>query len=134
MKKVYQTKLHTESQNGNCLAAAMASFFELDLDEVPKFEEMSDSEWFGALNDWIASQGFRRTAYYPEEKLPNGLIFVLGQSPRGIRHIVLYEDGKMVHDPHPSEAGLISFDSFWVLESKKAESNFKDYIKVKYTD
>jgi len=39
---------------------------------------------------------------------PDELVFVSGPSPRGVPHQVLYRNGELWHDPHPSRAGLLS--------------------------
>lgn len=33
---------------------------------------------------------------------------VSGDSPRGVKHICIYQDGKLIHDPHPTGEGIIN--------------------------
>lgn len=58
---VTQTKLHDPPEvYGNCVAASIASVFEVAIDDVPPFEKLmrpdADAEWpddwYGALSDW----------------------------------------------------------------------------------
>lgn len=35
-----------------------------------------------------------------------GFYLVSGISPRGVGHMVVYRDGALAHDPHPSREGL----------------------------
>lgn len=44
-------------QRGDCLRAAMASVFELELLEVPHFVETAD--WWNVWQDWLAGRGLR---------------------------------------------------------------------------
>lgn len=97
--------------------------------DIPGHEDM----WLNVMNTWLQNQGYiHRTAdefkcfhlKTNEEKamwlgrygrahtqdqyeLSNMIYFVVGKSPRGVSHIVLYMNGKMIHDPHPSNDGLI---------------------------
>jgi hypothetical protein len=43
---------------------------------------------------------------------PGEPYLVSGISPRdpNVHHIVIYQDGQMVHDPHPDRTGLASLD------------------------
>ncbi len=56
MKRVWQTR--TGKDNGNCMQAAMASMFEVDLDAVPDFKE-EEEKWFSHYWDFVKRQGHR---------------------------------------------------------------------------
>lgn len=103
MKPVDQTKLHSESVNGNCFAAALASIFELPIDDVPDF--VGDRWWFDFVN-WLNSNGWDVIRWDNKIELL-GIYLVAGKSPRGdFDHVVVFENGKMIHDPHPTKQGL----------------------------
>jgi hypothetical protein len=54
----------------------------------------------------------------PNEAEPGEVVFVVGKSVRGVMHQVLYRDGQLWHDPHPSRAGIIAPEpgaDAWVL-------------------
>lgn len=54
MKPVYQTI--SNSINGNCLAAMVASILELSIEEVPNFVEADD--WFVAMQEFMLKHGY----------------------------------------------------------------------------
>jgi hypothetical protein len=41
------------------------------------------------------------------DALPEEVVFVSGPGSRGVAHQVLYRDGVLWHDPHPSRDGLL---------------------------
>ena len=116
MKPIDQTKLYFP--NGNCLAASLASILELQLSEVPEFEKWKEDteEWWWELNKWLEEIGFTLLQWSDGNPswLP-GYYLVSGISERGISHIVVYQNGKMVHDPHPSKTGLKEIKESWAL-------------------
>lgn len=94
---------------GNCLQAAVASIYELPLDAVPHFILFGDF-WFAAMAKYVESRGLSI------EKVTESSDYVLafGPSPRGVRHAVVWKDGKLAHDPHPSRDGLVGEpDEMW---------------------
>lgn len=40
---------------------------------------------------------------------------VSGKSPRGIKHMCIYKNGILVHDPHPSKEGITDLTDFQEL-------------------
>lgn len=131
MKPVMQSKLHAHDgiHNGNCLAACIASIFELDLWMVPPFEDMygrkDRSEWATRFDDWLekffhmerVTQPCYQEGHTPEFYIASGM------SPRGVYHAVIYSKGKMVHDPHPSGLGIEKVDYIeYFVEIKNANS------------
>ena len=122
MIPITQTKLHRPPQNGNCLNAAFASILEIDIEDIPHFEDMmehgkgqkGERSWFPALLDWLEELGFYLLQWDEPVYLPCFFI-ANGPSPRGIEHSVVYKGTEMVHDPHPSGKGLKKIRSVWVL-------------------
>lgn len=112
--EVTQTILHDPDQPGrygNCLQAAVASMMRLPLDEVPHFANFV--WWPQALRLWLRGRDLtmkgERTTEYPQR-----LALVGGKSERGVAHVVLGYEGRMVWDPHPSRSGLVSIqDATW---------------------
>ena len=106
MIPIDQTKLHSSNQNGNCLAASLASILELPLSNIPEFENMG-KEWWPKMVRWLESIGFYLIRWDEEVVLP-GYYLVMGVSPRfkNLNHQVIYKNGELVHDPHPSRAGV----------------------------
>ena len=108
MTPLTQTKLHIDSRNGNCLATALASILEISVSRVPEFENMGD-DWFVEMLKWLESIGLDLVQWQHEVVLP-GYYLVMGTSPRDekINHQVIYKNGELVHDPHPSRDGLVN--------------------------
>ena len=125
MIKIFQTKLHNPpKENGNCLSAVIASILEININQVPHFEDMNNDVWYENLNNWMKSIGLQLIELDPLSPLPKGFSIVTGVSPRNknILHAVVFKDGKLVHDPHPSEAGIGKIHNIKIiaiLEPKK---------------
>lgn len=115
MSEVTQTILLDDSagRQGNCLQAAVASLLDLPLDEVPHFIEFDD--WFGELVAFAAALGFEVT-YQAPPATPPALGLALGQSARGVTHVVVYRDRQAVWDPHPNRSGLVTVEAFLHFE------------------
>ncbi|MGI8600346.1 MAG: hypothetical protein ACR2KB_13925 [Chitinophagaceae bacterium] len=129
--------------NGNCLAACIASLLELPITEVPNVEVFyhfpkEDDFYWDVLEKFLSSKGYELTtndrfkcfhrelcdlSFGNEEWLADDTIslrgqfyLVTGKSPRGLSHITIWQNGKMVHDPHPTKEGLIELTHFQTLE------------------
>jgi len=115
MIKVDQTKIHSESTNGNCFAACLASILEIPLSDVPEFEDMG-KEWFPNFYKWVEKKWLYALRLEKEFIFP-GLYLVMGTSPRNksINHQVIYKNGKMVHDPHPLREGVTEIKEVMLL-------------------
>lgn len=120
MKPVKQTKLYGRDgiHNGNCFAACLASMLDIPLWMVPAFEDMfgrSTNYYLHRTEEWL-EKFFKLELNYSEkheiEKLPEFYI-ASGESPRGVKHSVIYSEGKLVHDPHFSDAGIIDVEWVW---------------------
>ncbi len=115
MVPIDQTKPYIPGkQNGNCMAAALASIFELTLQDVPSFEDVPDSKWYAALHDWLRGMGFQLLGW-KEEIHFEGYYIVNGRTSRDTDHSVVYHNGKMVHDPHALKEGLAKVTSVWAF-------------------
>lgn len=73
MKKIFQTR--TERYTGNCMQAAMASLFELELEQVPDFILEPNNRWHQRFWEFIESQGysFEGTLYNIEDSKIRGI-------------------------------------------------------------
>ena len=119
---------------GNCLQTAVASLLELPLDMVPHFAVFGNN-WGGALTLWLSGRGARFVAYTDDpdtvayfdywsfESRPLGeapadeLLIATGPSWNGPwGHVVLWQAGALVHDPHPSGRGIAGEPfEFWQI-------------------
>jgi len=112
MKKVYQTVF--QYPLGDCLRACIASIFEFPIDDMPNFWDQTQdtSEFWKLVNDWVSkNKGYRCISFEFKKKdrhLVDGILCIAcAKSPRckDEDHAVVWRDG-IVHDPHPSNAGL----------------------------
>tara|TARA_Y100001937_G_scaffold128799_1_gene208214 strand:- start:36890 stop:37411 length:522 start_codon:yes stop_codon:yes gene_type:complete len=113
MRPVFQTEF--EEGRGNALQACVSSLLELSLEDVPNFIEFAD--YRQTMNEWLAKRGlaFLRVdlvdGELPYSTAPGLGLLLAGKSPRGDhRHVILAatsaEGFQMLHDPHPSGAGI----------------------------
>lgn len=115
MKPVDQTAFGVPG--GNCFSACVASLLHLPIEAVPYF--MGADNWVEAFADWLRPRGF-----YPiflklgltsaDRWRPCGLYILGGTCVRGA-HAVVARGGEIVHDPHPSRAGLDTFEDATVI-------------------
>ena len=121
MRPVKQDKLYSAEGigNGNCFAAAIASLLDLPLWMVPPFDQMfGRDDWRKRSNEWLERMfgvTIVRTGGHEIEKMPKYYI-ANGPSLRGVYHSVIYSSGSLVHDPHPSDAGIAEVEWTWHLE------------------
>lgn len=118
---------HEPTQRGDCLRACVATLLELSPERVPHFASFENADWI--LEEWLADRDYWMMFWYLNEAsheciiLPrqhSGLCIVSGKSPRGSwKHACVGRiggpDPVIVHDPHPSRAGLLSIDAIRLL-------------------
>lgn len=131
---------------GNCLAACVASLLDLPITEVPNVEvffhlSKYDSFYLDVLEKFLTSKGYEITTddrfkcFHPEladmrfaneewladstYNLRDKYYLISGQSPRGLSHITIWQNGKMIHDPHPTKEGLVKLQFFQSIELLK---------------
>lgn len=116
-------------QRGDCLSAAVASILELPLADVPKWvaddydnDAGDDSywHWWVRFLAWTKEQGihFAECADWSEDidrahrepLKPGEFYLVFGPTVRGTHHAVVYCNGALAHDPHPSRVGVLKID------------------------
>jgi len=95
------------SPGGNCLAACVASLLELPLADVP---QLGPTTWLDDLGAWLLKRGLYPICFKIDAPWrPTGLYILAGKSPRGdFLHAVVARGDEVVHDPHPSRAGVLS--------------------------
>lgn len=140
-----QTRLHKcfdgtlkcpPEHRGNCFAAVIASIMEIEVEEVIQIQEHYENpDWPILLWNWLENNKYD---YYADNRfglfhkpnptnidikimseLQDEFYLVSGRSPRDpkINHIVIYQNGNMVHDPHPDNSGIL--DNFEFSTIKK---------------
>lgn len=115
---VTQTIFNSILTQGNCMQAAVASLLHLPLDEVPHFAKSGDAETCWTLfEDWLSSLGFE-VWLMPGNALPACPFLASGKTSRGTSHMVVMQGSTLIHDPHPTRAGLAEVDHAYVLLPK----------------
>ena len=118
MKAVDQRRI--DSVAGDCFAACVASLLELDLDTVPNFVA-AKGNWIDIANDWAATRNFQFVWWSASHGcIPAGNHILVGKSPRGDYSHAIVVNGPgyaedIVHDPHPSRAGVEKWQFRYVL-------------------
>jgi hypothetical protein len=134
MRPVYQTKLPPQHKVGNCLAAVVASLLDLSIDEVPNFEVMGKSDlWKQVLAVWFYEYGFylesdrligRHHVYNkPFPRDYENVVYICYGEAMDAPHVVIMANGRLVHDPTPTGAGLDVFKEVWVLRQAVGPAN-----------
>lgn len=112
-------------QWGDCKRAVMASLLDLPLSQVPNFlaEAGGDAlKYWQLVQRFLGQHGCVLVEYngdiggYPDfYGSPDIYHEISGPSPRGngMLHVVVGCNGKVVHDPHPSKAGLAGNPDHW---------------------
>ena len=125
MKPVDMTIMHNPPDAvGDCFRCTLASILEVPPDQVPHFASMiEDGQDIRPLvREWLRPQGM---FYFEIEWSPDELEnwrdhfafhhVITGRSPRSTMHSCVGFAGKVVHDPHPSRAGLVPDEGMWRL-------------------
>jgi hypothetical protein len=107
-----QTKLHTDTQKGNCFYATLASILHLNIEDIPNFE---DGVWQKQLNEWLRQYGlaFLEVDDFGDDckryNISGCYHEIGGYSERSNKrgHSCVGLDGTVVFDPHPSDTGLV---------------------------
>lgn len=113
---VDQTILYTPGgpERGNCTEAAVASILGLALSDVPDFRAKGVENFWDEFEAFINSRGFHPLRL-DGNWIPDVLYLASGLSPRGVHHMVLMRGGELVHDPHPSKAGIGAPEHIWLI-------------------
>lgn len=126
MKPVDQNLFGNDPVNhiyGNCFQACIASILEMPLEAVPHLAgnaEKNGTNWREDTNMFLKQFGLHLISVPPEHLSPRrkdggpmllGYYLMAGQTTRGFGlHAVIGKDGEMVHDPHPSRAGILAIE------------------------
>jgi hypothetical protein len=116
--RVTQTILANDPSGvpGNCAQAAVASLLGIDIDDVPHFAEHRH-DWILCLRAFAALHGYDVWHRSPDRYVPFGL--AIGPTARGTEHAVVWRDGEMAWDPHPSRAGLTKVHDLYAFERRE---------------
>ena len=130
MKPVTQTDVTFET--GNCGEACVASILEIELAEIPMLHNPDNGQdahtYCKNLRDFLADFGLSyidvsmAEGYDPKDFFKDCWVIATGPSPRGTeewhKHAVVWKNGKIIHDPHPSGDGLKEIDMYGIFIEK----------------
>lgn len=112
-----------DSKSGNCFPATLASLLEVPLEDIPNFCANDKINWFEAFSAWIYAYGYfplylakkkgktwKKTQREEWKHITNNCTVEASvDSPRfpGVcTHSVLFNKGKVLHDPHPDKTSM----------------------------
>jgi len=98
---------------GNCTEAAVASILNIPLEEVPNFRNEGEDNFWDTFEKFLLSKGF--FAFLCPNFHPETLYLASGMSNRGVMHMVVYRDGDLYWDPHPSRSGIDKVEHTYTL-------------------
>ena len=120
MKPTFQTKMFKYGQRGNCMRAALASVFEIGIDEIPSFEEMARNQWGDAFKQWLFEMGYTLVDTRADPLLDDFYLAIGSAGSKDTTHCVVYRKGQLVHDPYPASelldgctSGIRDARRFW---------------------
>lgn len=113
--------------NGNCMQACLASMMGVALHKVPDFNLWVGvfGHWVTAAQAWMAQNNYILSGcWQPDFALSHiiradEIVIAGGHNPDGVGHAVLYQNGVMLHDPNPSDAGIVEVEFYMTLRRIK---------------
>jgi hypothetical protein len=105
----------------DCWPACLASLLGISIEEFPTLRDADNAHWDeyeSSVRALLKSRGYANIIIHNRHDLewaPRGWSVLVGPAERGQDHAVVGFDGKMVHDPHPSRAGLIRISTYEIL-------------------
>jgi hypothetical protein len=105
-----------DGERGDCYRACLASILELALEDVPHV--CLHADWRERTVAFLRPFGLGLLTVnvfpedYPRELFPDAWHVMAGPGQRGVRHAVVGRRAIMLHDPHPSGAGLLSIEEY----------------------
>jgi hypothetical protein len=101
--------------DSDCLRACIASLLTVPYYDIPDFDILP-GQWL-RFDRFMERDSLRPVGIPPDKFcVPyNAYYLVQGKSPRGLDHSVIGLNGEIVHDPHPSRAGLETIDRYVIF-------------------
>lgn len=97
----------------NCMQCAAAYMLGLPVSAVPDFEKAGADAW-ESFEAFFANRGFTAEMFPPTVEIV-GDYLASGDTSRETSHMVVMRGGELLHDPHPSNAGLKSVQAVWLI-------------------
>lgn len=100
--------------------------FVLEDDNRFQVFHMTEEGWRESIG---ASPSHNETYADLKAQLQGQFYFINGTSARGVQHVTIWQNGVMVHDPHPSREGILDHRSFEFIRplTEAEKANVNDY-------
>lgn len=102
----------------NCMQVAVSYMLGLPMSAVPDFEKAGPDAW-ESFYAFFAERGFTAEMFPPSVEI-EGDYLASGSTERGTSHMVVMRGGKLLHDPHQSNTGLMSIEAVWLIVRRAA--------------
>lgn len=102
-----------EAGSNNCMQCAAAYMLGLPIADVPDFVQAGAEAW-DAFYEFFSARGFTAEMFPPNVEI-DGDYLASGETARGTSHMVVMRGGQLLHDPHPSNAGLTAVQVVWLI-------------------
>lgn len=106
--------------DSDCLRCCLTFVTGLPYESIPDFVR-DHEDWSPVMVAWLEVQGYltiRLHAAYGGELIPGdgmGQWIATGPTVRDGNHAVIFHGGTLLHDPHPSRAGLTEITAGTIL-------------------
>ena len=121
MKKVYQSRI--EKKHGTCMQAAIASLFEMFIEDVPNFIELDENS-FHVMSEFYKERGYSlNCCFNPREDIPRtkqvlevdggidgywyATVVSINLGPEITHAVIIDKNMSVVHDPNPNNFGHV---------------------------
>lgn len=128
----------TQRTTSDCFSACLSWMLDLQQDDVPDFTDKDDARsgrFYHNVAEFLRPRGLRMMLVEWRDMPPmlGGPVIARGISPREKAHAVLWSDDGLLHDPHPSRAGLIGepTHAMLILVSPNIEMRDRDENAVR---
>lgn len=115
--------LNESGEVGDCVRACTATVLGLSPADVPHFVRDHDGDWRFPWEEFIEERGYIVVEIDPRRR-PECVYLGCGPTPRTKQyrpaaHMVVMQGTEVLHDPHPSRAGLTTLDRVYLLVPKQ---------------
>jgi hypothetical protein len=122
MKTIEQRRLFSKENgtHGDCMQCCVAMLLGLEYQQVPDF--ISQEFFWDSFYGFIRGKGFepKERSFLRMKECPTEFCIMTGETVRtektGVKHSVIYRNGELFFDPHPSKAGLSKPEEYFFLE------------------
>lgn len=105
--------------------------YEDDKESAEQFKDKLSFLWNDVRRFWLMAMGYEEEYIADVDKFlkenPDRPYIASGISPRNVGHVVVFKNGKMELDPHPSNSGLTKIENFTYLRKIDGDWEYDRY-------